>query len=221
MKQLFFIAIFFSLATACSTDSSSTKTSSSDPSGKGTTFNDQDVVNEVKGGLANSSQKQVDLKNIVRGKNPAEEQKLLSVDQVQSLFPDGIGDMSIMNRGGETNSILSAPATFVKNEYRNGNQVARINFTDTGGSPRVLVGIANWSNQVINKDEKQFYERTRTFGGFPAYERVIRKSNANNFEYIIDNRWIFAIQSLNMPIEKVHEIAGFLNPNDLRKLGQN
>ena len=106
----------------------------------------------------------------------------------------------------------------MKNEYRNGDFVARINFTDTGGSPRVLIGLANWSNQVINREEKDFYERTRTFGGFPAYERVIRKSNANNFEYIIDNRWIFSLQSINMPIEKVHELAGFLNPNQLRNL---
>jgi len=218
MKQLFFLLTILIAVASCNKPAGKDNSSATVPVGKGTSFNEQDVVNEIEGGLANSSQKQVDLKNIVRGKNPSAEQKLLSVDQVQSLFPDGIGEFSVFTRGGETNSILSAPATFVKNEYRNGNQVARINFTDTGGSPRVLIGIANWSNQVINKEEKDYYERTRTFGGFPAYERVIRKSNANNFEYIIDNRWIFAIQSINIPIEKVHELAGFLNPNQLRKI---
>ena len=186
-----------------------------------TSFGKTDLVNKLlTPKLSNATQAQVDLKDLVQRKKDFTIKPLVTVDQFERIFPENLANMTRKSFTGEINSLLISPATFVKAEYRLGNNIARISCIDSGAHPGVIVGIANWADRIIDKKEDVFEEHTRTFGGYPAYERVIFKSNANTFEYIVDNRWIIQIQALKIPIEKVYELAGSINIDKLRSLAK-
>ena len=214
MKQLFFLLTCLLIMSSCGQGGNA----SSKGDQSGTTFKKDDVVNEVKDGLANSSQEQVDLRNIVQGKMAVTAKPAISVEALKSIFPERVEGFNGKELKGEQNSVLGYPCTFISREYRNGNMIARVALTDTGGDPRSVLGLTPWAVQVLNKDESEFYERTRTFGGFPAHERWIHSSKVSNFDYVIDNRWVVSIHGRQIPMETIHKIAGFVKPATLRKL---
>lgn len=216
MKQLLAFIFCVAFFSSCQ-ESTDAGVTSSKP---GTIFNDRDVINEVNDGLANSTVAQVDLRNILQGKKETTVQTTVPVASLQSVFPEQLNGLDRHKLGGEQNSILGHPCTFSSAEYRNvdGTQVVRIAITDTGGDPRSILGLCPWAVQVVNKDEETFYERTRTFGGFPAHERFIPSSQVSNFDYVVNKRYVVTIHGRNLPIETIHKMAGFVKPRTLIKL---
>lgn len=230
MKNILIVICLVGLF-ACTSDSTETKgndtptkeSPASIGNGKNyTSFNDLDVTNKLLSEkLSNATQAQVDLRDLVRRNKDFTLQPVLTVEQTKELFPENLGNMTRKSYAGEINSMLGSPTTFVKADYRLGEMVARISFSDSGAHPGVIVKLANWADRIIDRKENGFEEHTKTFGGYPAYEKSISKRNDNTFEFVVDNRWVVSIHSLNIAMDQVHKLAGSLNIDKLRSLANN
>lgn len=214
LKLNFFLLAILFLTAACNSGNSGADAKASQaaevfPEDIKTIIDDQ--------GRANLTESQQSLLSMVQGMDQNHQiVDVVPAEVLLGLFPQGIEDLSVYDQGGEISESLGAKATLTRFIYRKDDHVARVNLIDTGGHPATMQGVAQWSVRALNFESEEYFDRTRTFRGFPAYERMIHKSSQSIFEYVIDNRFVVSIQGKNLPMDKVERIAGFLSPRALR-----
>ncbi|NNE29159.1 MAG: hypothetical protein HKN16_05960 [Saprospiraceae bacterium] len=218
LRLVFFLAILSGLM-ACKKDSS-VATIEDEPIVEETFPEDVFTVPDSTGALI-LTESQLALKRHLGDPNQnAQVATLITAEDLISLYPTSMGDLSLFDQGGEISESLGQPATLTRTIYRKGNNVARVNLIDTGGHPGSLLATAHWGPRGIHREAENLLEQTRTFRGFPAFQRWLPKLQQSNFEYVIDNRFVVSIQGKNIDMAQVEEIAKFLSPAKIRRLAK-
>ncbi len=141
-----------------------------------------------------------------------------TADQIKELMPDKLAGLFIYENEGESSAALGAPATFVVTIYRENYNIIKIAITDSGAAPATILAAAQWSNQNINKNSANGFDRTTTYKTYPAHEQYNNATKVGMFEYIIDHRFIVSCQGKNRTIEQMRAAMDELNLDRLKTL---
>lgn len=225
MKYSLFIALSFCLF-LFSCGSSDTAETTAAPDQEQTTATPEEKPTPEKsspsGASAQETQlnmEQVELQNKMRGyAGNIASVAPISADQIKGLMPDKLGGLFIYENEGETNAALGAPATFVVTIYRENYNIIKIAVTDTGGAPATILATAQWSNQNLDRNLPNGFDRTTTFEGRPAHEQFNNQTKVGVFEYIIDHRFVVSCQGKNLTIDQMRAMMKELNLDRLKNL---
>ncbi len=186
---------------------------------KSTTTQVDGEEGEYKNEASPLTMSQAELQNKLRGYSgniPSVEP--LTVDQIKALMPNKLAGLAIYENEGETSAALGAPATFVVTIYRENYNIIKVAVTDSGAAPATILAAAQWSNQNINKNSDNGFDRTTTYKGYPAHEQYNNQTKVGMFEYIIGHRFIVSCQGKNRTIEQMRAAMDELNLDRLKNL---
>ncbi len=202
------------------TDATTEETNTSNSEAATTTANTNPETEE-KVTETQVTQEQASLMNRLRGYDGnISAVRPLEAKAIKDLMPQKLAGLSIYENEGETNLGFDAPTTFVVTIYRDGYDIIKIAVTDTGGSPSTIMAVAPWANQNLSKETSRGFDRTTTYKKFPAHERYNTEAKIGVFEYIMDMRYVIAMDGKNQTVEQMRAAADELNLDRLIAMGK-
>ena len=113
---------------------------------------------------------------------------------------------------------MSMPVSFSTSEtsYRNGDQRIDLDIVDTAGSALVLTPFRMMVGAGYSKESSDGYEKSTTFGRYPAYEKWQTERKTGEFSVVVDDR--FVVQLKGRGVSDIETLRDFAGKIDLGKI---
>ncbi|RMF22070.1 MAG: hypothetical protein D6765_14770 [Bacteroidetes bacterium] len=139
--------------------------------------------------------------------------------KLQEFLPEKSGDFSLVDKSGETAGGFGVTVSTAKGELRDeDNRTIFIELVDTGGIGMAVMGMAAWSNVVVDKEDSRGYERTSTLNGYKCFEKYRHDGPNAELSILIANRYVLVLRGRNVTMEELKAIAEDLDLDNLARL---
>jgi hypothetical protein len=150
----------------------------------------------------------------------------LTTDEMKGLLPAqlaGLARTSVEAKSqpmGEQYTIALGEA-----DYRDGDRQLSVSISDYTEfpTPNGMLPGAQWLMFDMSKESDTGYEKRTTVGGYPALEKLERRSNdivRCEVQMVVGNRFLLTAKSLNLTMDELKSAIATLNPDAMANLGR-
>jgi len=110
-------------------------------------------------------------------------------------------------------------------DYRNGDRQLSIRIADYTEfpTPNGMLPGAQWLMFDMQKESDTGYEKRTTVSGFPALEKMERRSNDTvrcEVQMVVGNRFLMTARSLNLTMDELKSAIATMNPEAMANMGR-
>jgi hypothetical protein len=150
----------------------------------------------------------------------------LTTGEMKALLPAQLAGLA--RTSVETKSQpMGDPYTLAMGEadYRDGDRQLSVSITDYTEfpTPNGMLPGAQWLMFDMSKESDTGYEKRTTVSGFPALEKLERRSNNTvrcEVQMVVGNRFLLTAKSLNLTMDELKAAIATLNPDAMANMGR-
>lgn len=157
---------------------------------------------------------------------PAVQLAALQTDEMKALLPAelaGLARTSVEAKSqpmGDQYTLALGEA-----DYRDGDRQLSVSISDYTEfpTPNGMLPGAQWLMFDMSKESDTGYEKRTTVSGFPALEKLERRSNDTvrcEVQMVVGNRFLLTAKSLNLTMDELKSAIATLNPGAMADLGR-
>lgn len=159
---------------------------------------------------------------------PAETVQLsaLTLAEMKELIPEqlaGLSRTSIETKSqpmGDQYTLALGEA-----DYRDGDRQLSLSITDYSEfpTPNGMLPGAQWLMFDMQKESDMGYEKRTTVSGFPALEKMERRSDDTvrcEVQMVVGRRFLMTVKSLNLTMDEVKSAIATMNPEAMANMGR-
>ncbi len=149
----------------------------------------------------------------------------LRTDEMKALFPSQLAGLprtsvEATSPPSEVSQIVSGEASF-----QDGDRQLSVGVIDYAGypSPNGMVPGAMWLMYDVQKESDTGYEKRTTIRGFPALEKLERRSGDTvqcDVQMVVAERFLLSVSALNLSMDEVKAAIATLNPDAMSDMGR-
>lgn len=149
----------------------------------------------------------------------------LTTDEMKALFPSQLAGLprtsvEATSPPSEVSQIVSGEASF-----QDGDRQLSVGIIDYAGypSPNGMVPGAMWLMYDVQKESDTGYEKRTTVSGFPALEKLERRSSGSvrcEVQMVVAERFLLSVSALNLSMDEVKAAIATLNPDAMADMGR-
>lgn len=136
---------------------------------------------------------------------------------LKALLPEELAGFRRKEAKGEKNGAMGLTISEASARYEGeGGARLRIKLADVGSlSGPMAIGLVGWASLEIDRESDDGYEKTTTFSGYKAVEKVNNGGKHAELKLLMANRFIVEVDGHQVKMDDVKAAAGKL---DLKKL---
>lgn len=137
-------------------------------------------------------------------------------DALEGFIPKTAAGLPRTNTFEDKSSLGDLGFSHALGIYEKDKKRVEIQILDAGSKSVILSTMAPWRNNLdLNEVYEDGSEKTFSFDGYPAIEKVDTKNKTADFNLVMKDRFIVMIHGENVPMEELRKVMGGL---DLEKL---
>jgi hypothetical protein len=184
---------------------------------------DDDRTPTLREGLAGARDGLTGVRDAVRGFQEAQQDEeargrvVETVDfrRLRDLLPERAAGMDRVDASGERQTMGGFSLSNAKAEYRDDDRSVRVQITDAGGTAAFALLGAAWMMADFDRESSDGYERTTTFEGHRAYEKLEERRNRAQLQLVVANRFFVSAEGRNASMDDLRRTVRAI---DLRGL---
>lgn len=138
---------------------------------------------------------------------------------MRDLLPRTVGRLERTNASGEKTSFSGVGISQAEGRYEAEGANLTIKVQDMGAAGGAAFAFP-WLMVEVDKESDTGFERTTTFGRYPAYETYRTDREQGELKVLIGNRFLVDVQGRGVSMETLHEAVEDLGPGRLAALGK-
>lgn len=138
--------------------------------------------------------------------------------QLKALLPEKLVGLERTAHNGEKVGALGFNMATASAEYRDGTQELEATIVDFAGVASALMGMADWSNVEIDREDENGYERTTNIEGYKAFEKYNSRARSGELSVLVGGRFIVSLKGRDIDEKAFRKAVEALNLKKLAKM---
>jgi len=146
------------------------------------------------------------------------EVKAVAWNALEGFIPKTAAGLPRTNAFEDKSSLGDLGFSHALGIYEKDKKRVEIQILDAGSKSVILSTMASWRNNMdLNEVYEEGSEKTFSYEGFPAIEKVDNKNKTADFNVVMKDRFIVMIHGEGVSLEELRKVMGSL---DLKKLSE-
>lgn len=137
--------------------------------------------------------------------------------RLRDLLPERAAGLSRTDASGERQSFGGVSVSTARAEYREDDRTLTVQIMDAAGTGAFALMGAAWLMAEFDRETSDGYERTTTFEGHRAFEKLDERTGRAELQVVVENRFLVSIEGRNVSMSDVQRAARDI---DLRSLAR-
>ena len=136
-------------------------------------------------------------------------------DALEDLIPKTAAGLPRTNAAEDKSSLGNVGFSHALGIYEKDGKRVEVQILDAGSKSIILSTMAPWLKHKVSEEDMTGFERTITYAGYPAFEKLNKGLNESQISVVMKDRFIVMVVGTNVALEELKKVMDGL---DLKKL---